>query len=291
MNESDEVRELTCDEVREMAGAFVLGALTPADDAAVRAHLASCDDAHAEIDELGGVLPALAESVPIVEPPDRLKARIMAAAAADLEERGVAPSAAAPTASPAPALAASPAPANLPATPAGLTPFPTVGQGAARRSRLATSDWLLRIAAVLAIVALGGWNILLQGQLDGAKTYQQSVDAVLEVAAQPGARTAILTAADGTGSGLAAISASGQVTIAIQDLPATAGTSVYTVWSIAGTNGPVPLGDFKVGDAGTATFSGTGVPTVGGVVIALTHEPTPGAKAPTGPIISKGSVS
>jgi hypothetical protein len=53
----------------------------------------------------------------------------------------------------------------------------------------------------------------------------------------------------------------------------------------------VPLGDFKVGDAGTATFSGTGVPTVGGVVIALTHEPTPGAKAPTGPIISKGSVS
>ena len=82
MNESDDVRELTCDEVREMAGAFVLGALTPADDAAVRAHLASCDDAHAEIDELGGVLPALAESVPVVEPPDRLKARIMTAAAA-----------------------------------------------------------------------------------------------------------------------------------------------------------------------------------------------------------------
>jgi hypothetical protein len=33
------------------------------------------------------VLPALAESVPVVEPPEGLKARIMAAAAADLEER------------------------------------------------------------------------------------------------------------------------------------------------------------------------------------------------------------
>ena len=42
---------LTCDEVREMAGAFVLGALDPAEAAAVRAHLATCDDAHEEIAE------------------------------------------------------------------------------------------------------------------------------------------------------------------------------------------------------------------------------------------------
>ena len=87
MNGRDDVKTLTCDEVREMAGAFVLGALDPAEAAAVRAHLATCDDAHEEIAELGGVLPALAESVPVVEPPEGLKARIMAAAAADLEER------------------------------------------------------------------------------------------------------------------------------------------------------------------------------------------------------------
>ena len=59
MSGRDDVAELTCDEVREMAGAFVLGALEPADEAAVRAHLSTCDDAHAEIAELGGVLPAL----------------------------------------------------------------------------------------------------------------------------------------------------------------------------------------------------------------------------------------
>ena len=75
------MRGLTCDEVRELAGAFVLGALEPADDAAVRAHLATCPEAHEEIAELGGVLPVLGESVPLVEPPDGLRARIMAAAA------------------------------------------------------------------------------------------------------------------------------------------------------------------------------------------------------------------
>ena len=68
---SDPVRptELTCDDVREMAGSFVLGALPDAEAAAVRAHLASCADAHAEIAELGSVLPVLDASVPHVEPP------------------------------------------------------------------------------------------------------------------------------------------------------------------------------------------------------------------------------
>jgi hypothetical protein len=87
MSDRGDMPDLTCDEVRELAGAFVLGALEPAEDAAVRAHLATCDQAHAEIAELGGVLPVLAESVPVVEPSAALKGRIMAAAAADLAGR------------------------------------------------------------------------------------------------------------------------------------------------------------------------------------------------------------
>ena len=81
------VREMTCDDVREMAGAFVLGALEPDDEAAVRAHLATCPEAHDEMGELGGAVAALAETVPQVEPPAALKGRIMAAAAADLGTR------------------------------------------------------------------------------------------------------------------------------------------------------------------------------------------------------------
>ena len=80
---------MTCDDVRDQAAGFVLGALTPAEERAVRDHLASCPEAHEEFAELGGVVPALAASVEQVEPRPALRERIMAAAAADLRARGL----------------------------------------------------------------------------------------------------------------------------------------------------------------------------------------------------------
>ena len=273
--------ELTHEAVVEMAGAFVLGALEPADEAAVRAHLATCAEPHEEIAELGGVLPALAESVPIVEPPAGLKARIMAAAAEDLAARQGGGAAPTPTAT-SPAAPAGSAPATPPVS------FPTATEREARRTRTSTGTWILRAAAVLAIVALGGWNLLLQNQLRAAKTYEQSVAIVLDAAAKPGSLTAILTADGGTGSGLAAVSATGEVTLAMQDLAPTSGDTVYEAWVIASDNKPVPLGSFEVGDAGTAYFKANGVPSTNGIVLALTREPGRGAQTPTMPIISKG---
>ncbi|MEX1169466.1 MAG: zf-HC2 domain-containing protein, partial [Chloroflexota bacterium] len=88
MSGPDGMRNLTCDEVREMASAFVIGALETDEAAAVRAHLAAHLDGHPEVADLGAVIPAFAELVPFVEPPERLKGRIMAAAAADLAARG-----------------------------------------------------------------------------------------------------------------------------------------------------------------------------------------------------------
>ena len=267
------IQDMTCDEVRELAGSFVLGALPPADADAVRAHLDTCDDAHAEIRELGGVLPVLDESVPVVEPSAALRARIMSVAAADLAGRAATPV---------------PVPAAATSTPEPMQ-FPTAAERDARRSRLSAGTWVLRIAAVLAIVLLGGWNLLLQGQLNAAKTYEQNVATVLDVAAQPGSTTAILTPAGGTGgSGLAAISSSGNVTIAMQDLAPTTGSTVYTAWAIGGDGVPVPIGDFTVGSGGTGTLEASGVPATSGIVLALTLEPQPGAKTPTLPIISKG---
>jgi anti-sigma-K factor RskA len=266
-----------------MAGAFVLGALGPADDAAVREHLATCViDPHGEMAELGGVLPALAVSVPIVEPPADLKARIMAAAAADLAARdgvagGLAPEPAAPATGPV-----------APATPPAPTPLPTASEREARRSRRFAGGWVLQVAAVIAIVALVGWNLLLQGQLNAAKSFEASVAAVLDVAAKPGSLTAIMTADGGTGSGLAAVSADGQVTMAMRDLAPTSGETVYEAWVIGGDNVPVPLGSFTVGSTGTASFEAAGVPSTSGIVLALTREPGPGAQAPTPPLISKG---
>ena len=280
MSGLDEMRDLTCDEVRELAGAYVLGALAAAEEVAVRTHLAGHSDAHPEIAELGSVIPAFAETVPVVEPPEGLKARIMAAAAADLAARGGA--AAAPAEAPA-------APAPVPDTATGApVAFPSAEERAARRARTSTGGWLLRIAAVLVIAVLGGWNLLLQNDLDSARRYEQNVAAVLATASQQGSLTAILTADGGTGSGLAAVAASGDVALAMRDLAPTGGSAVYEAWVIGSDGVPRPLGGFTVDNSRTAYFVSSGLPVTEGIVLALTLEPGPGATTPTLPIISKG---
>ncbi len=272
--------DLTCDEIRDLAAPFVLGALDADEAEAVRAHLASCADAHAEIAELAGVLPVLDGSVPQVEPPASLKVRLMAAAAADRESRttGAVPGAV-------PVIAKTAAPLA----------FPTASQREARavaRGRPSIGSWAVRIAAVLAIALVGGWNLLLQGQLDEARTYEQNVAAVLDVAGQPGSLTAVLTAEGGDGpSGLAAVGGDGAVILAMRALTPTSGAQVYEAWVIGSDGAPVPLGGFQVGQTGTAFFQGSGLPTDPGIVLALTLEPGPGATAPTSPIVSLGTAT
>jgi anti-sigma-K factor RskA len=272
--------DLRCDDVRELAASFVLGALDRDEADAVRAHLARCADPHVEMGELGSVLAALAEGVPIVEPRSELKARILAAAAADLEARDGATSEVGPTAGAGPAAGA-----------VAPTPFPAAAdreRRASARSRLGA--WPLRIAAVLAIALLGGWNLLLQDQLGDAKTYEQNVAAVLDIAGQPGSLTAVLT---GQGAhapaGLAAVASDGSVRIAMRDLPETSGDHVYEAWVIGRDGVPRALGGFRVGPTGIAYFEGSGLPTQDGIVLALTLEPGPGATAPSSPPVSAGT--
>jgi anti-sigma-K factor RskA len=292
MSDFDAMRNLTCDEVRELAAAYVLDALEADEAAAVRSHLDAHPDGHPEIAELGAVIPALAEIVPIVEPPDSLKGRIMAAAAADLAARGGASGAtdagAAGTAAPAPTPAA---PAPPPTTAAVPVAFPTAEEREARRARTSPGTWVLRIAAVLAIALLGGWNLLLQNDLGAARQYEQNVAAVLQAASQPGALTAVLAADGGTGSGLAAVDADGDLALAMRDLAPTSGSSVYEAWVIAADGVPVPLGSFTVGASGTAYFAAEGLPSAEGILLALTLELGPNATAPTMPIISAGAAA
>ena len=288
MSDFDAMRNLTCDEVRELAAAYVLDALEADEAAAVRSHLAGHPDGHPEIEELGAVIPALAEIVPIVEPPASLKDRIMAAAAADLAARGGATGATDTGTSLPPASAPA---AQPPAAPAAPVAFPTVEEREARRARTSPGTWILRIAAVLAIALLGGWNLLLQNDLGAARQYEQNVAAVLQAASQPGALTAVLAADGGTGSGLAAVDADGDLALAMRDLAPTTGSSVYEAWVIAADGVPVPLGSFTVGASGTAYFAADGLPSVEGILLALTLEPGPNATTPTMPIISAGAAA
>jgi hypothetical protein len=280
-------RPMTHDEALDLAAGYVLGALEPAEEAAVRAHLRTCPESHDEFAELGGVVPYLADAdLELAEPPASLGERIMAAAAADLEARRDD----APPASAAAPAGASAATASASSRDAPIA-FPSAAERVARaeaRSRTGTMPWLVRIAAVLAIVALGGWNLLLQGELETAREYDRAVAAVIQAASHPDAQTVILTPEGGSGpSGIAAVDADGTVVLAMRDLTPTSGTQVYETWVIAGET-PVALGSFTVDADGTAAFRTRPAETPPGALIALTLEPNAGNTAPQGSIVSKG---
>ncbi|HET9456786.1 MAG TPA: anti-sigma factor [Candidatus Limnocylindrales bacterium] len=264
-------RPMSCDDLRDLAAGFVLGALETAEERAVRDHLASCPEPHPEFAELGGVVPYLAESAAFeaVEPPAALRGRILAAAAAEGQ-----------------------ADEARPAPPTVLPTAAERAERAIRRPRARPLDWMLRVAAVVAIVALAGWNLLLQGQLNGARSYDGAVAAVIEAAGEAGSRTVILTPgqgqADDGARGIAAVRADGSVVLAVRNLAATSGAQVYETWVIAGETAPVPIGSFTVGTDGTGTFTTRPTDAPPGVVIALTLEPNAGNTAPTGPIVASG---
>jgi hypothetical protein len=281
---------VTCDEVRDLTPAYVLGALEGRDEEAVRDHLATCLFDHSDVTELGSVVAYLADAVELVEPPEGLKARILAAATADLEARQ--PDVAAPASATqrTDAVSGPPAGSYVPPT---VTAFPSAAEREARVGRRATAmSWATRIAAVFLIAVLAGWNLLLQNQVGQYRDYDTAVAAVIRATGQPGAQAAILHAAAPNGpEGVAALAADGTLTLAMRNLPATAGTDVYEAWVIVpGDPAPKPAGSFQVGQSGTGALSGRG-PAVSGATIALTREKGPGATAPTLPILSVGTAT
>lgn len=280
----------THDEVMDLAPLYVLGALGRAEEIAVREHLASCPESHAEFAELGSVVPVLLEDVEQVEPPAGLKARIMGAAAADLEARGAqgATGEAATSAAPIAAPETSAAPPM---------PFPSAEErtrraAAPRRTWLSrANDWAFRAAAVLALVALGVWNVLLQRDLAAEQDYRTAVTQVIEVAGQAGSSLAIIRGeGEGTPRGLAAVDNGGRVVFAVRDLAPTTGPEVYVAWAIAG-DAPVNVGEFVVGGDGTGALTTAANVAAPGATLALTKEPGRGATAPTGNIVAAGVVT
>lgn len=288
---------LSCEEVRELAAGYVLDALEPREQIAVREHLQTCPQAHAEFNELGGVVGYLSDAVEPIEPPPALKERVLAAAAADAvrAESGQAESGRAE-----PGTEASASRATR-ATRAGERRRERPWQlrlrahdvpPAARSYRPSPLAWIAGVAAAVFIFALGGLAFLLQGELQAARQYEQAVAAVLDLAADPGGQLAVLTGDAGGGPrGLAAISPNGRVVIAMRGLTATTGNEVYEAWLIAGDNPPVPMGGFEVGGQGTGTLVTDAAVPAQEVVLAITREPAPGATTPTLPIVASGAAT
>jgi hypothetical protein len=241
---------LSCARVRDLAPGFVLAALDADEMAAVRDHLATCDQPHAELTELGGVLPYLAIAPEPLEPPSWLRESVVAAVRA---ERALRPRPARIT-----ALHPEPVEAAGEASAPELHVVPLAGRSR-RRSPIV---WLSRVAAVVAVVALGGYAVFVQGALDRAKQDRQHAQTALYVAGQQGARTLVLTDEEGLGAGgTVSLLPTGHLVVWLNHLAATHGDEVYTCW-ITGDNGAqVKAGSFAADGDGTGFLEVDNVPT------------------------------
>jgi Anti-sigma-K factor rskA/Putative zinc-finger len=293
---------MTCDAVRDLAPVFVLGALEPAEEKAVRDHLATCDRPHPEFEAFGGVVQYLDETVELIEPPASLKERVLAAVAAEPRARrsdraATRPVPAVEVVAPRPERRAAERRAaerraqerrrrDPMAMPIGIAAAAESGDLSAGDDRRRTM--LIRTAALVSIAALAGWNITLQAQAGSANPYARAVADVVDLAARPGSQTAILSADAGRAPrGIAAVGSDGSVALAIRELDPTVNSQVYQVWLIAPGGTTSPVGSFQVGSNGTGSLTARAT-AVSGATIAITREPGRGATAPTLPILARG---
>jgi len=288
---SEPTRHMTCEDIRDIAPAYVLGALERDEERAVTEHLRTCADPHLEVATLGQVTSYLDESIPLVEPPASLRSRIMAAAADDLATRRAAveqprTSATAPT--PIPLRPTSPD-AAAPATTRRPTDGNVVSMADARRRR-DWRTWAVGIAAALAIVALGGWNVVTQQQLTDARSYQARLTAAIAQAGQHGSQVAVLTSTSpGSGpGGIAVMPAQGNGTLVVSGLAPTSGTQVYEAWAIVTGQPPAPVAGFVVGSDGVGYFDHMPNATGSTLTVAITLEPAPNPTAPSSAPIAAG---
>lgn len=268
----------------DLASLHALGALAGEELAAFETHLATCLICRRELASLRPVADALAAAVPQVDPPEALRARVLAAV-------GVA----APVAGTAPAVASREA-----------------GTGGVERGiRASATAWLGLAASVMLAAGLGTYAVTLRGRIAileselrvaRAQASEQFANAAATSRAMAVVqeRVDVLSAPDASRVTLAgqavAPNAAGQanwsptrgLALAVDRLPSLRPDRTYQVWLLT-SGAPVSVGLLQpdAGGDGVAVFA----PPPGGVVptgIALSEEPTGGVPAPTGQIYLVG---
>ena len=279
---------IACDRVRDLAPGFVLGALDPAEMAAVRDHLSTCAKPHPELREMGGILPYLGGSLDPVEPPKHLRAAVMAAALEELRARS------AEKAAPAEVVPAAyerkAAPVLTVLEPARSARVVSLSRARTVRSRRAVT-WLTRVAAVAAIVSLAGYAVVVQGDLNSAHKSKDDTATIVGAAGQPGARAAVLVpAAGGKGAGEAVLLPSGHVFLYLSGLEPTKGDQVYMVWSSADGGPVIKDGWITVDEQGANSLQIDDVPAADSLWLMVCLEPNHSVNMPTGPVIATGTI-
>jgi anti-sigma-K factor RskA len=208
---------MTCNEVDELAAAFALGALEADEEDALQAHLASCDQPHREMRNALGAGAVLAESLDPVAPSPGLRDRLMATIERTPQAHR-------------PAISAPP-PAERPGWLAWLSP------------QVARP---LAVAAVVALLAIGAWNLSLQSQL-GQR------DAALRAVASAISDGDLAFRVDGSaGRGYVVETPGEGAALVVADLAELPADRLYELWLIDASGAAVAVGTFAPADRAVA---------------------------------------
>jgi anti-sigma-K factor RskA len=235
-----------CEQAEELLGAYALDALPDDEAAAVRAHLATCEEHAAKAAELRAVALSLASTAEEMAPPAGLRSRVVAAVGAegaadrssDLSVRGQG------------------------------APVP-IARGREIRERrvfgMGAPAWGA-IAAALAIVAAGllVWNVALRSDAGSA-----DVVAVRSLTQETGATAGHVVMFD-----------DGSMSVFGDAMPQLDASETYQIWAVSASGETTSLGlmgSDESGAAATVPFDAS----LGAAAIAVTVEPAGGSAAPT----------
>lgn len=270
---------MTCEELEDLAGALALDAALPDELAAAREHLGTCPRAHDAVRELTATATTLALAADPVDPPARLRERILAAARADL-----AAAAATHPAADRPALAAVARRDAAPSLPANVTPMrPSVWSRA-------LPGWVAAAAVLVAAAGLGAWNLQLRQDVNERDDRLAAQIRTLDAVARGGNGRIIDLAGSasvGEARGVVAIPAEGRAMVMLTGLRRAPDSQVYQLWAIRG-GVPQDLGLIDPNDGRPVTVE---LPDISGVdSVAITVEPRR-VPQPTGPQVFNAPLS
>jgi anti-sigma-K factor RskA len=283
------------DQLRELASLHALGVLSAEERAELAAAMAADPELAADVRALEDTTGALGAVVPQIDPPARLRGRVLAVAGLEADER--------------------PAPGIVVAGPRGVGPG-RAGEAAApvpaRRTSSALPAWLTAAAAVILASGLGLWALQLRTALDGMNArveraeaevvrIQRTLDASQQQTRTLEARNEVLFAPDmqrvdlagqpvaPASSARAFVSRHSGLAFAANQLPALPADKVYQLWVIPQGQAPVSAGLLAPDASGHASlFFMMPAEMPPPAVIAVTVEPAGGVPQPTGEMVLKG---
>jgi anti-sigma-K factor RskA len=214
-----------CEEVRELLGAYALGALEPDERSFVAAHLATCAACRAEAASYALVVDALGVAAPRETPPESLRSRVLASA------RGQESQVSAATVSVAATSEKAPKEANI-------------WQGRFVK--------IVSAAAILLLIGVGVLAYLLAQALDerdDAKAAQAQMAAYLSSGAQTVAMTELPASnyKDEQGHGTVLMGVDKPTMVFVGGCPPSNDSRTYRVW-VAVNGQRTPVGTLEVGD-------------------------------------------